>query len=259
MCVQTAGFRIHSQQNSASMECRRGDSHNLRCWLALYLALALAVGASFHNPSLDAKVIFADQPNRSVGSKRVRSTLSSPQPPAVSVLGPVYSLNITSASVRCALLNASATVASRGEWYWTVLYPAAGTHSRLLRAATNKTIPLSLPASLRGVTAVSEDRLESTITLFNVQQLRSHVSVSCSWKLEGGRGGTQQRGSNAQAHTKSAIIYGKDTIPIHGYCIGTHLQIMTNSRISKQLAVIRSRRCVSDTVNPLHGLSLPMQ
>lgn len=216
VCVQAAGFRIHSQRSLASMECTRGRRQNLRCWLALYLALtlALAVGASFDKPSQDdAEVIFVDQPNRSVRSKRVRSTLSSSQPPAVSIVGPVYSLNITSASVRCALLNASATVASRGKWYWTVLYPAAGTHSHLLRAVTNKTIPLPLPASLRGITAVSEDRLESTITLFSVQQLRSYVNVSCLWKLKGGRGGTQRRGSNAQPHTKSAMIYGKDTIP----------------------------------------------
>lgn len=191
------------------MECTSGRRKELwRLRVAVPLALALVVGANaiVKPASHDGReVASAGQPSRTVRSKAGRGNLPSPRPPAVSIVGPTYSS--TAASVSCELLNASADVASGGKWYWTVEYPATGTRGHLVRAVANKTIALSLPVSLRGSIAVSEDRLESTITLCNVQQLRSHVNVSCLWKSSRG---TQRRGMNAQPHTKSAIIYGKD-------------------------------------------------
>lgn len=189
------------------MECTSARRKDLWRW-RVAVALALAVGANaFVRPiSQDGReVAGAGQLSRTVRSKPGRGNLPSPRPPAVSIVGPAYSS--ASASVRCELLNASADVASGGKWYWTVEYPATGTRGHLLRAVANSTIALSLSVSLSGSIAVSEDRLESTITLCDVQQLRSHVSVSCLWKSSRG---AQRRGINAQPHTKSAVIYGKD-------------------------------------------------
>lgn len=199
------------------MELTSGHHQKLRCWLlvlnlALTFSLVVAVGANtFGKPfdheheDDDGEVKRSYQPNGSVRSKRGPSTQISPQPLAVSAGGPFYSF--TSASVRCVLLNASAIEASRGEWCWTVLYPTAGAHSHVLRAATNVVIAFALPGSLRGSTAVSQDGLESTITVFSVQQLRGYVNVTCMWKLSGGAH------SNAKPHAKSASIYGKGTTP----------------------------------------------
>ena len=230
------------------MECTRGHRQSLRCWrLVLYLALTLAVAdhaSTFDAPSRDDREV-KDQPNGSVRIRRGRSALPSSQLPAVSVVGPVYSF--TSASVRCVLLNASGNVASPGKWYWSVLYPAAGARSHLLTAVANKTIALALPGSLRGNTAVSHDGLESIITLFNVQRLRSHVNVSCQWRLiRGAHSGAHRHGSNAQTVAKSAIIYGESTIPTTS--VWTHQQIICHSRTRiqwQQSAVVRSSRPVS--------------
>ena len=197
------------------MERTSGHHQILRCWrlvnLALTLSLVVVVGASalgkpFDHEDEDGEVTRAYQPNGSVRSKRGPSTQISPQPLAVSAGGPLYSF--TSASVRCVLLNASAIEASRGEWCWTVLYPAAGAHSHVLRAATNVVIAFSLPGSLRGSTAVSQDGLASTITVFSVQQLRGYVNVSCLWKLSDGA----HSNAYAQPRAKSATIYGEGTI-----------------------------------------------
>ena len=199
------------------MERTSGQRQKLRCWrlvlnLVLTLSLVVVIGAStfgkpFDHEDENGEVKRAYQPNGSVRSKRSPSTQISPKSLAVSAGRPLYSF--TSASVRCVLLNASAIEASRGEWCWTILYPAANAHSHVLssRAATNVVIAFSLPGSLRGSTAVSRDGLESTITVFSVQQLRGYVNVSCLWKLSGGAH------SIAQPRAKSAVIYGEGTIP----------------------------------------------
>lgn len=220
------------------MERTSGHHQKLRCWrLVLNLVLTVVVigastfGKPFDHEDESGEVKRAYQPNGSVRSKRSPSTQISPKPLAVSAGRPLYSF--TSASVRCVLLNASAIEASRGEWCWTVLYPAASAHSHVLssRAATNVVIAFSLPGSLRGSTAVSQDGLESTIrfTVFSVQQLRGYVNVSCLWKLSGGTH------SNAQPLAKSAIIYGEGNTLLQ-QSIHTH---------GNNLAVVRwSRRCV---------------
>ena len=199
------------------MERTSGQRQTLRCWrlvlnLVLTLSLVVVIGAStfgkpFDHEDENGEVKRAYQPNGSVRSKRSPSTQISPKPLAVSAGRPLYSF--TSASVRCVLLNASAMEASRGEWCWTILYPAANALSHVLssRAATNVVIAFSLPGSLRGSTAVSRDGLESTITVFSVQQLRGYVNVSCLWKLSDGAH------SIAQPRAKSAVIYGEGTIP----------------------------------------------
>ena len=207
------------------MERTSGCRKDLWHWrVAVALALVLAVDANaFHKPwptSQDARGLAgSSQPSRTVRSKPGRSNL--PRPPAVSIAGLVYSS--ASASVRCDLLNASTDVASSGTWYWTVEHPATGARGHLLRAVANKTISVSLPSSLRGSIAVSEDRRDSTLTLCNVQQLRSHVSVSCLWKSSRG---TQRRGINAQPHTRSAVIYGEGakhyTTDLHGTVLSSY-------------------------------------